>query len=343
MFNYRPGFIPSTFIVVGAGGTGSRLVPLLCQFLKTINWIPDPKIYIIDHDTVEDKNLARQNFIKLDLNKSKAVVLADRYGKAFDLNITPIVSKVENYTGGAAPFILDKGASELNIAPTQLAGIRNAIVVMCVDSVKARLDILSHVLYREAKNVLVLDSGNENDFGQVLVYNDTTYQTPPASVTTPRTRKDWEALQLPGMGIPYDFDVPCIPFPTDFYENMTDTENKSCAELDQTLAINATMATAMMGLIQNFIFSKPLSYHKLNISLTHGAIPEYITYKYIMDTTFEKKRQNKTKLFVGLSVELLYQTISKKMVEHGKKAVVDKEDAEKETKKKRTKKAEAEV
>jgi hypothetical protein len=52
MFNARMPIMPQTFVVVGCGGTGSRLVPLLAQFIKTCPWLVDPVIFLVDDDKV---------------------------------------------------------------------------------------------------------------------------------------------------------------------------------------------------------------------------------------------------------------------------------------------------
>ena len=36
MFKFTPRQIPSNIVVIGCGGTGSRVVPLLAQFIRSI-------------------------------------------------------------------------------------------------------------------------------------------------------------------------------------------------------------------------------------------------------------------------------------------------------------------
>ncbi len=43
MYFFRPNFIPRRIVVFGCGGTGSRLVPLLAQFIKTCSWVQNPE------------------------------------------------------------------------------------------------------------------------------------------------------------------------------------------------------------------------------------------------------------------------------------------------------------
>ena len=94
LFSWTPNFVPNKIIVFGCGGTGSRVVPLIAQFVKSCAWVLNPELVLIDFDSVEEKNLLRQNFISSDVGKNKAVVLASRYSKAFNIAITPIIHRV---------------------------------------------------------------------------------------------------------------------------------------------------------------------------------------------------------------------------------------------------------
>lgn len=314
MIQYQPKFIPNKFVVIGAGGTGSRLVPLLSQFIKTANWIQNPELFIVDYDVVEDKNLVRQNFIKLDLNKPKCTVLANRYGKAFDLNIIPIVDKVTFLSSGTTSrnhLALSKPSNLF------LSNLSNAIVIMCVDSVEARINILSHL--RTAVNVLVIDSGNEDDFGQVVVYHTGQFKSSYYDKTSVLK------MGLEGGMLPFDAQLPLIPVPHQFYANMVDTKGADCAMLDQTLAINAMMATSIMGIIQSFIYSKPLVYHKLNISLLHGCTPEYITLRYLADNLFTKNEleaKQKLKPFILFDIDMFLEKVVGEMNLFNKKMAI---------------------
>lgn len=306
MFLHKLTFIPTSFVVIGAGGTGGRLLPLLAQYIKTIQWIQNPRIFLIDHDTVEEKNLIRQNFIRPDIGRPKAVVLAERYSKAFDITIIPVVKKVER----EAVLLSEVTHVELGVVKTSLATLNNAFIILCVDSAGARKDILNNLFSsNEQRNLLILDAGNENDFGQIQLFN-------PGYFVTGWAQEDMKLLSVPNMGIPFNVDLPLLPYPIDFYESMIDTPTKSCAELDQTLAINALMATSMMGIIQNLIYQKPISFAKLNISLSYGSIPELITADYLFNqaTTILKRKKNLvlpvnsyeiTHIFTGIHARIL--------------------------------------
>lgn len=68
---YRPR--PLTVVLVGAGGTGARLGPDIARLLMR-----GDKLIVVDPDTVEERNLIRQHFVRGDVGRSKAEVVARR-------------------------------------------------------------------------------------------------------------------------------------------------------------------------------------------------------------------------------------------------------------------------
>lgn len=275
MFDIRFNMIPQTFIIVGCGGTGSRLVPLIAQFVKACPWIISPSIFLVDDDVVEKKNLLRQNFIAQDVGKPKAEVLANRYSRAFDVPILPLVRKVTE-GGGIINFIYG-GNKEDKL----LFGNLNAtIVISCVDSMKARRHILSEFGSVWQRNAIFLDGGNEDIFGQVMV-------STPKHMLLRRTSKSatfestaHSELQLP---VPVKATVGYAPCDWEFYATTQEgTSERSCADLDQTMAINTLIANVMFGVLQNILYSKPLIASRYNVSLG-GVFPEVMTLRYMWD------------------------------------------------------------
>lgn len=264
MFRFIPRTIPSHIIVVGCGGTGSRLVPLLAQFVASITkdknprgWLDNPTILLIDDDVVEAKNLLRQNFVSADVGKPKAAVLAQRYGRAYGVNILPSLKRID----GTTPFDKDE--------PVRI-NFSQSMVIMCVDSAQARRDIIRAVNYTPkitGQGAFFIDAGNEDNFGQVRFFN--------------------QAFTLMTAGLPHDplpklspvvLDTEAIPIDLKYYEELQDMPGQgSCADLDQTLAINAMMATLIMGIVQNYYFVKPMTYNQISISLDGGVSTSYNT------------------------------------------------------------------
>lgn len=269
MISYRPSFIPNKIVIIGAGGTGSRLVPLVSQFIKTCAWVLQPEIHLIDDDVVEDKNLLRQNFIATDVGKKKAEVLAQRYSRAFDITIHPHTFRVVH------PNVASRSGEQTQVFQDCA---RNVIVVMCVDSPQARKDILQNVLTNTrygSQNCLLLDSGNENDYGQVSVSTSTCLRQFGRTVIT--------KLQDMTANMGGTMDIPNIPLNLPYYSKMQAVSGGSCADLDQTMAINSLMANTMFSIIQNFYYAKPITFHRLNVDLSNGITPEYMNPKFLLE------------------------------------------------------------
>jgi hypothetical protein len=279
MFYYNAQAFPSKVIIVGCGGTGSRLVPLVAQFLKTVPYVISPEIHLIDGDVVEEKNLQRQLFVSQDVGKNKATVLANRYSKAYNINIFPheiflnkdVIDKVPLNNSG---FHLTNFVGNIYRTPV--------LIILCVDSGNARREVLATLSYpslRMSSSSILIDCGNENDFGQVKIMNFVlTYSNDPddAKIALLRSMPD---------KVPVDYQVPFIPFDFAYFGDMQDKPSEaSCADLDQTLAINSLVANTAFGIIQNIYFNKRIYGLRYNISLDHGTTLEYINWKPFKDT-----------------------------------------------------------
>lgn len=279
MFEYSLPFVPSRFIVFGCGGTGSRLVPLMAQFIKSCIWLDNfkPEITLVDFDTVEHKNLSRQNFVERDVGKNKAEVLAERYAKAYKMNIKAFPFKVSKEEK------MQEFSQFIQQSAEVYTGISNTVIFMCVDTISARkeiLQVLSNLMnqsnYSLAHTTLVVDTGNESDFGQVKLVG-----LRHADLAS-RNQKEVEAL--PKL-IPIKKTLDMLPFDYDYFLGMKEPEVKlSCADLDQTMAINTLVATTAFSVLQNILYRKPIPYHRLNVSLYYGTQADLLTVKYLHDS-----------------------------------------------------------
>ena len=278
LFKWTPNFVPNKIIIFGCGGTGSRVAPLVAQFVKSCPWVLSPELTLVDFDVVEEKNLARQNFIASDVGKNKAVVLANRYSKAFGINITPIVHKVS-----LSNSTENEREAYLTLSTTVKSQNRvNNMFIICVDTPGARRDIIETLehLCSDASSNVVIDAGNENDFGQVTVHG---------ICGADLGSGDREQLFALEKNIPVDCDIPYIPMDSSYYDRMVTTTTESCAALDQSMAINCLMAINIFSIVQNIFYVKPINFFRVNISLQHGAIPEYISVDY-----FKRLAKNRT-------------------------------------------------
>ena len=147
-----------TFIVVGGGGNGSYLVPNLARIISITNkkYNRNDNMIIIDGDEIEEKNIARQNFVLPDVGKNKAKVLASRYSRAFGVPI----SSVEEY------LTKDNYSPIFSLEyPNNQSGM--IIMIGCVDNNKTR-HLLQDIYKNTPFNMAWIDAGNEEYGGQVV-------------------------------------------------------------------------------------------------------------------------------------------------------------------------------
>ncbi|MGF1473312.1 MAG: ThiF family adenylyltransferase [Rubrobacteraceae bacterium] len=139
-------------VIVGVGGTGSYVVSQLCRLLYGLKerGRDIPTVLLVDGDEVEPQNLVRQYYLPADLRRNKAVVLAERYARAYGIAVE------------ALPQYLD---ADTDLA--QIAGRRPyynnfsySVFVGCVDNGTARR-VLHDRLQADYQNVVYIDAGNE--------------------------------------------------------------------------------------------------------------------------------------------------------------------------------------
>ena len=285
LFRWTPNFIPRKIFIFGCGGTGSRVIPLLAQFVKSCPWVVNPELHIFDFDEVEPKNLLRQNFIQSDVGKNKAVVLANRYSKAFNINITPYTTKLAYGSSNSKVTSVFESINDIIYKDNR----ENCLFIMCVDTPDARREIAKVILILTDghSSNLVIDAGNENDFGQVTVSG---------VVKVDSANGYLSALKADS---PVVCDIPYIPMDATYYDEMAATNTPSCADLDQTMAINTMMAVNIFGIVQNVYYVKPITFFRLNISMQHGAIPQNMDPNYF-DRSINGSRTKNREVYARL-------------------------------------------
>jgi hypothetical protein len=227
-------------VVVGAGGNGARVVPPMMQMLRR-----GDHVAIVDHDMVEDRNLARQHFTSRDIGAPKAVVLAERYRR-------------EGINVGA--FQLKADAKE---APSQIAHIyrglnpaarpTGVVVVGCVDGSAGRRG--AHALMQQVPQVGVsnaawIDIGNEMRGGQVLL-----------------TSSCWPLKlvgeKVPGGAASGSYKLGGLPtaMPQLLRETAAEREQENCAErIDmQSVQVNMMAASAAINTLSWLILGLPFT------------------------------------------------------------------------------------
>ena len=145
----RPGSKSLEVAVVGTGGTGSWIVPHIVRLTRlaweTQSALREVRIDLWDPDTVEEKNIYRQNFSAAEIGWKKVHALAHRYGTHWGVEVRAFPK----------PF---------------KSGGRYHVILGCVDNHRARQSI--HDRYHGDRiGPVWIDCGNAADSGQVLVGN----------------------------------------------------------------------------------------------------------------------------------------------------------------------------
>lgn len=132
--------------VIGAGGTGSALMPRLMQLHFALLELGHPaglKVTLWDDDIVSKSNIGRQCFFPADVGQYKAPLIVNR------LNVC--------------------WGTQWKVVPRRLLAsdeIEPDIIIGCVDSRKGRAAILQAVT---SWHCYYIDSGNSEDSGQVVL------------------------------------------------------------------------------------------------------------------------------------------------------------------------------
>lgn len=144
-------------VVVGCGGTGSNLVPHLCQQAYSLK-SEKITITLADEDLVEPGNIGRQFFIEPDVGNNKARVLQMRYHGAWGVDVSY-----------HPHYIRDAETLKRLLEPPSTHGNRPVlpILVGCVDNNVSRR--VMDTVFKESKNLVYIDVGNSELTGQGIV------------------------------------------------------------------------------------------------------------------------------------------------------------------------------
>lgn len=237
MFSKTYNILINDVYLIGCGGTGSRAVPLLVQLMKTSTRALNPHLYLIDGDQVELKNLERQNFITPDVGRNKAEVLAERYSAALEFGVTAHSGMI------TASNLRDIIQSTANDAGRAVAALPR-IFIMCVDNMEARMDIIAQA----GPNDIFIEAGNEDTFGNVSIFDNFVL----------RASENGNARPFFG-----EREIDKIPMPLDRLHNSIVNPSErtgSCADQDQSAAINNLMAAGINAIFQNLSYGIPIKY-----------------------------------------------------------------------------------
>jgi PRTRC genetic system ThiF family protein len=145
------------FVLVGCGGTGSWLAPSVARIARVLQEQGKAaNLWFVDPDTVEEKNIPRQNFCQAELGQHKAATLAGRLSAAWGVDIR---------------------VSRERFSPAKISGSHwigwdsLTVVIGCVDNAAGRKELAKALQYNRAGSphrAWWLDCGNAEHSGQVL-------------------------------------------------------------------------------------------------------------------------------------------------------------------------------
>ncbi len=214
---------PVKIVMLGAGGTGGHIAPHLYRLLYALD--RPARFIVCDGDIVEEQNLVRQNFAPADLGENKAKALAERYSAVFGLETEYVPSFIETET--QLKTLL---TPTYRFDPVRREPMAELVLLLgAVDNNRSRQ--LCHRVFRQAKELIYIDSGNGEYTGQVVCgvrRNGRTYY-PPIGTVYPDVLEDTDK------------------FPTEL----------SCEEAafsaPQSMAANITAAAAVVSMAYNIL------------------------------------------------------------------------------------------
>jgi PRTRC genetic system ThiF family protein len=246
------------FIVVGAGGTGSFVIPAIARLMFELKQQQSKPVemLIVDPDVVEGGSIPRSNFCSAEIGGFKAQSLAKRITLAWGLEC--------HY------------ANELFDAEKHLKASTSdyrsmAVIVGCVDNHSARRDIhLAIDKYRrygssDAPDLWWIDGGNGRSSGQVLLGSNTKRIKPDQHFT--------------GTSICRSLPAPSLVHP-DLLEaekeaRSEDFERLSCPNRirlgEQSLNINQRVAIEMTEMLTQMFLTRSLKRFATYFDLDSGT------------------------------------------------------------------------
>ncbi len=136
-----------TYCVIGCGGIGGQLAPVLCRYLQSLGGDDEKTVLFVDGDSYQSRNADRQEFHR---QGNKADVITERMRVMFP-SLT-IESKSFYVTESNLFLVVRDGDT----------------VFSCVDNHKTRKRISDHC--KTLNNIVFISGGNEYSDGNVQVY-----------------------------------------------------------------------------------------------------------------------------------------------------------------------------
>ena len=160
---------PVSINVIGAGGTGSKLLTALMEMSHSLIALGHAglQVRLWDDDIVTEANLGRQRFAQCETGLYKSVAIINRINRCEGTNWKAETARFEKNTLGKLP-----------------ENVGTSIYISCVDSVKARFEIADILNGLDNSKTYLnrplywLDFGNSQHTGQVVLSTIGTVKQP---------------------------------------------------------------------------------------------------------------------------------------------------------------------
>lgn len=256
-------------VIVGVGGTGGYVLQQVARLLYALRAqgrsIPD--ILLIDGDIVEEPNLLRQYFLPQDVGKPKAAVLAERYSRAYGLDIGAYTEYLTSATN----------LREIGVGD-------GSIVLGAVDNGSTRR--ILHEKLHDLSHVIYVDSGNSS----VSVPDN------PAHVDRYRLAhikaSGWEGQAVVGVRIRNE-DV--LPFPGEVFPDLIEEDRlpteTSCGDVTvsqpQRLVTNLMSATVVLTYLHTLLTDGTILHHRSFFEARRGWVRSDAAIDHILEVSLE--------------------------------------------------------
>jgi len=220
-------------LVIGAGGTGSAFLSKLAQLQATLTHLGAKgfNVVVADDDTVSQTNIGRQAFYPMDIGRSKAQTLVERFN---------------NFTGTSWEYLTERVTKQTSCLS------KAHIIVTCVDNPQSRVEIGEYLAdFQQLHTKLWLDGGNDANSGQVILG------------CYPSVREK-EARRLPSV-----YDLYADSLKTAEYKE-SDSCSHEEALTRQEFGVNDQIATQMIQILWQLIRHGQIKYHGVIIDLLAG-------------------------------------------------------------------------
>ena len=258
-----------SIIIVGVGGTGGYLLQQLARLLYGLKEQGNsvPSVLLIDGDLVESKNLRRQYFLPQDIGKNKASVLAERYSRAYGLDIGAYPHYLAEETDFRRIFEMNHYSSTQSVTDPY-------VWIGCVDNAATR-KLIHERLHQHFSNVVYIDSGN----GSVTVPNDNEHVD--RYQLAHHKNQGWEGQVVVGVRINGEDR---LPFPGEVFPDLLEAESPEdrlpseipCGEVvvsnPQRLMTNLMAATSILMYLHTLLLDGTILLHRTFFDARKGYI-----------------------------------------------------------------------